>query len=29
MNYNRAILDAAGRHVGTEEWPGAASNPAV
>lgn len=29
MNYNAAILDAAGRHLGTVEWPGAKSNPAV
>ena len=29
MNYNAAILDAAERHLGTAEWPGAKSNPAV
>lgn len=29
MNYNAAILDAAARHVGTAEWPGAKSSPAV
>lgn len=29
MTYNAAILEAAGRHLGLEEWPGAASNPAV
>lgn len=29
MRHNRLILDAAGRHLGTQEWPGAASNPAV
>lgn len=29
MRYNALILEAAGRHLGTQEWPGAASNPAV
>lgn len=28
-SFNAAILDAAGRHLGTAEWPGAKSNPAV
>jgi uncharacterized protein (TIGR02594 family) len=27
--YNTAILETAGQHVGTEEWPGAKHNPAV
>lgn len=29
MNFNAAIIEAAGRHVGVQEWPGAKSNPAV
>ena len=29
MNFNAAIIEAAGRHLGVQEWPGARSNPAV
>lgn len=29
MMYNAAILEAAGRHLGVKEWPGAKSNPIV
>jgi uncharacterized protein (TIGR02594 family) len=29
MKSNKAILEAAGAYLGLEEWPGAASNPAV
>ncbi|MBN8294539.1 TIGR02594 family protein [Rhodobacter sp. NTK016B] len=28
-NFNPAILEAAGRHLGVEEWPGAQHNPTV
>lgn len=29
MNYNPIILEAAGRYLGTEEWPGARHNPVI
>jgi len=29
MSYNPAILEAAGGHLGTDEWPGARHNPAI
>lgn len=29
MKYNPALLEAAGRYLGIEEWPGARQNPAV
>ena len=29
MKFNPALLEAAGRYLGTEEWPGARQNPAV
>lgn len=29
MSLNAAILEAAGRHLGVEEWPGARHNPAI
>lgn len=28
-SYNAALIDAAARHMGVKEWPGAKSNPAV
>lgn len=29
VNFNPAILEAAARHLGTEEWPGARHNPVI
>lgn len=29
LHYNPAILEAAGRYLGTEEWPGARHNPVI